>query len=69
MTRLTRRQLAEALGVTAAALAASDRAVAQTASPQRDWYREAIEGKRAASKDLSTFDLPPGTEPAFQFKA
>lgn len=68
MKRHTRREVAAIFGAGAMAAAAMKRAEAQ-APTTRDWYRETLDGKRAAGKELAEFTLPPGTEPAFQFKA
>ncbi len=69
--KLTRRQLP---GIGAAALLLKTAAAQTPASPASpDWYRQALDSKRAAGAELSRFELTlpdfAATEPAFHFKA
>jgi len=69
MKQSTRRELVATLGFAAAAATAAPAQNLPQSTGNRDWYREALEGKKAAGKELAAFALPAGTEPSFQFKA
>jgi hypothetical protein len=67
--KLSRRGLAGLASAAVLAAVTLQNAAQAQAPGEPDWFRQARESKRRAAEDLAGVQLPPGTEPAFRFRA